>query len=58
MTEQSTVDGLDNLQKCTLAAMQSEIDTLREELKKGGKVHILMLIVGDDLRSLYSLHVL
>ena len=43
MTEQSTVDGLDNLQKCTLAAMQSEIDTLREELKKGGKVHILVL---------------
>ena len=45
MTEQSTctVGGLDNLQKCTLAAMQSEIDTLREELKKGGKVHILML---------------
>jgi len=43
MTEQSTVDGLDNLQKCTLAAMQSENDTLREELKKGGKVHILVL---------------
>ena len=43
MDEQSTVDGLDNLQKCTLAAMQSEIDILREELKKGGKVHILML---------------
>ena len=43
MTEQSTVGGLDNLQKCTLAAMQSEIDTLREELKKGGKVHILVL---------------
>ena len=39
MTEQSIVDGLDGLQKCTLAAMQSEIDALREELKKGGKVH-------------------
>ena len=38
MTDQSIVDGLDGLQKCTLAAMQSEIDTLREELKKGGKV--------------------
>ena len=55
---QSTVDGLDNLQKCTLAAMQSEIDSLREELKKSGKVHILVLIVGDDPRSLYLLHVL
>ena len=43
MAEQSTVGGLDSLQKCTLAAMQSEIDTLREELKKGGKVHILAL---------------
>ena len=34
MTDLSVVDGLDGLQKCTLAAMQSEIDTLKEELKK------------------------
>ena len=38
VTEHSTVDGLDNLQKYTLAAMQSEIDALREELKKSDKV--------------------
>ena len=38
VTEHSIVDGLDNLQKYTLAAMQSEIDVLREELKKRGKV--------------------
>ena len=44
MTEQSIVDGLDVLQKCTLAAMQSEIDTLKEELKRGSKVRTHTLV--------------
>ena len=29
---------LDGLQKCTLASMQSEIDALKEELKRNNKV--------------------
>ena len=38
VTEHSIVDGLDNLQKHTLSAMQSEIDALKQELKRSGKV--------------------
>lgn len=37
-TDLSIGNSLDGLQKCTLAAMQGEIDALKEKVKKQGEV--------------------
>ena len=55
VTDLSIVDGLDGLQKCTLAAMQSEIDALKEELKKQNKVGGQIYIFCINLYSLLTL---